>query len=90
MTKPKLSRIPDDSPVKLTAELPAEVHRDLIDYVRVLGNQLNQELEPARLIAPTLARFMATDRGFAKARKAVHSTPRQKTSGKRHEPPSDT
>lgn len=90
MTKLKLSAIPDDKPVKLTVELPADVHRDLIDYARVLGDQTNQELEPARLIAPMLARFMATDRGFAKARKAVDAAPRQKTSGKIHEPPSDT
>lgn len=90
MTKLKLSAIPDDKPVKLTVELPADVHRDLIDYARVLGNQTNQELEPARLIAPMLARFMATDRGFAKARKAVDAAPQQKTLGKMSEPPSDT
>jgi hypothetical protein len=90
MTKLKLSVIPDDKPFKLTVELPADVHPDLIDYARVLGNQTDQELEPARLIAPMLARFTATDRGFAKARKAVDAAPRQKVPGKANEPLSDT
>lgn len=75
MTKLKLSAIPDDKPVKLTVELPADVHRDLIDYASVLGHQIDQDLEPARLVAPMLARFMATDRGFAKARRELR-TPR--------------
>ena len=30
MAKLKLGAIPDDKPVKLTIELPAAVHRDLI------------------------------------------------------------
>jgi hypothetical protein len=30
--------------------------------------------DPGKLIAPMLARFMATDRGFAKLRRAVHSS----------------
>ena len=32
MAKLKLGAIPDDKPVKLTIELPAAVHRDLIAY----------------------------------------------------------
>ena len=70
MTKLKLGPIHDDKPVKLTVELPADIHRDLCDYATVLGQQFGQELEPARLVAPMLDRFMATDRGFAAARKA--------------------
>ncbi|TCP39585.1 DUF2274 domain-containing protein [Rhodovulum marinum] len=69
MTKLKLGVLPDDKPVKLTAELPADVHRDLCDYAAVLGQQTGQDLDPARLVAPMLARFMATDRGFARMRR---------------------
>ena len=69
MTKLKLGPIQDDKPVKLTVELPADVHRDLCDYAAVLGHQTGQALEPARLVAPMLDRFMSTDRGFAAARK---------------------
>jgi hypothetical protein len=64
--KLKLSAIPDDKPVKLTLELPAAIHRDLVAYAEVLGRQTGQKLEPAKLVAPMLARFMATDRAFAR------------------------
>jgi hypothetical protein len=78
MTKLKLGPIHDDKPVKLTVELPADIHRDLCDYAAVLGQQTGQDLEPARLVAPMLARFMATDRGFAAARKAGSQPSRKK------------
>jgi len=78
MTKLKLGAIHDDKPVKLTVELPADVHRDLCDYAAVLGHQTGQDLEPARLVAPMLDRFMATDRGFAAARKTGSRAHRKK------------
>jgi hypothetical protein len=70
MAKLKLTAIPDDKPVRLTVELPAGVHRDLITYAELLGRETSQTIEPAKLVAPMLARFIATDRGFAKARKS--------------------
>ncbi len=71
MAKLKLDTIPDDKPVKLTIELPAGVHRDLVAYAEVLGQQTEQRAsEPAKLIAPMLTRFMATDRAFAKLRRS--------------------
>ena len=70
MTKLKLGPLADDKPVKVTVELPASVHRDLIAYAEVLGRETGQPVkEPAKLIVPMIERFMATDRGFAKARK---------------------
>jgi hypothetical protein len=71
MTKLKLGAIVDDKPVRLTLELPADVHRDLVAYAEVLGRETGQTAEPAKLIAPMLARFMATDRAFAKARRSA-------------------
>ncbi|WP_184430793.1 DUF2274 domain-containing protein [Roseospira goensis] len=69
MTKLKLGPIPDDKPVKVALELPADVHRDLVAYADALARETGQTHEPAKLIAPMLARFMATDRAFAKRRK---------------------
>ena len=69
MTKLKLGAIPDDKPVKLTIDLPAELHRDLAAYAEVLARETGQTHEPAKLVAPMLSRFMATDRAFARARK---------------------
>lgn len=68
MSKLKLGAIPDDKPVKLTIELPADVHRELAAYAEVLGHETGKTHEPIKLIAPMLARFMATDRAFRKAR----------------------
>ena len=60
----------DDRPVKLTVELPAAVHRDLVAYAEVLGRASGQPAaDPAKLIVPMIERFMATDRAFAKARR---------------------
>ncbi|MER9291545.1 DUF2274 domain-containing protein [Mesorhizobium sp. M0510] len=70
MTKLKLGAISDDKPFKVSIELPAAVHRDLIADAEVLGRETGQPVgEPVRLIAPMIARFMATDRAFAKARR---------------------
>lgn len=69
MSKLKLGPLADDKPVRLTVELPAGTHRDLVAYADVLGRESAQPVEPAKLVAPMLARFMATDRGFAAARK---------------------
>jgi len=70
MTKLKLGPLADEKPVKLTVELPAEVHRDLVAYAEILGRHGSQPIpSPGRLIAAMLACFMATDRAFGKARR---------------------
>jgi hypothetical protein len=72
MAKLKLGTIEDERPVKLTVELPAAVHRDLIAYGQLLARELGHgAVEPAKLIGPMLGRFMAADRGFAKLRRAT-------------------
>jgi hypothetical protein len=72
--KLKLSGIPDDKPVKLTIELPAAVHRDLLAYGEILGQETGRCVEVVKLIAPMLARFMSTDRAFLKARREKQAT----------------
>ena len=66
----KLGLILDEKPAKLTVELPAAVHRDLIAYCDVLARETGQAVDPAQLVAPMLASFMSADRGFAKARRS--------------------
>ena len=78
MTKLKLGTLPDDKPVKLTIHLAAPVHRDLAAYAQALGRETGGgPIEPAKLIGPMLARFMATDRAFGKLRalRAGEQTP---------------
>ena len=72
MTKLKLSPLADTKPVKLTVELPATVHRDLVAYAEVLCRTTAQTvIDPAKLIVPMIERFMATDRAFKKARRGT-------------------
>ena len=71
MAKLKLGPIANQKPVKVTVELPAMLHRDLVAYGEALGREGGQvPVDPIRLIVPMLERFIATDRGFAKFRRA--------------------
>ena len=72
MAKLKLGALADDKPVKLTVELSAAVHRDLVAYGQALAHESGRgAVEPAKLVGPMLARFMATDRAFAKLRRSL-------------------
>ena len=68
MTKLKLAGIDDDKPVKVTVTLPATLHRNLVAYAELLAKETGKPVEPTKLIAPMLEKFIASDRGFAKAR----------------------
>ncbi|MGY4573705.1 DUF2274 domain-containing protein [Bradyrhizobium sp. USDA 3256] len=74
MTKLKIRSLPDERPVKINVELSASVHRDLVAYAEALARETGQPVnDPSKLIAPMLARFMASDRGFAKRRRIAPS-----------------
>lgn len=81
MSQLKLGPIAEDKPVKMAIELPASVHRDLLDYARAHSVQTGQNSAPEKLVAPMLARFMATDRGFAQARRQNAGTDAQPRKG---------
>lgn len=72
MTKLRISAIPDSRPVKLTIELPAEIHRDLLLYVELVsgtaGEPADTVTDAARLVPLMVGRFMETDRAFQKQR----------------------
>ncbi|QMW21608.1 DUF2274 domain-containing protein [Sandaracinobacteroides saxicola] len=69
MTKLKLGPLADDRPAKLTIELPASVHRDLMAYAAALAAETGgPPCAPEKLVAPMIERFMATDRGFRRHR----------------------
>lgn len=70
MSKLKLGTIEDDKPVKLTIELPAPIHRNLVAYAEAIGRESGQPApDPTKLVPPMVERFMATDRAFSKVRK---------------------
>lgn len=52
--------------------LRAELHRDLSAYAEVLARETAAPIsDPLKLIVPMLQRFIATDRGFARSRRAL-------------------
>jgi hypothetical protein len=72
MANLKLGRIADDKPVRVTVEIPAALHRDLVAYAEMLGQQQGQPIADSKqLIVPMLERFIATDRAF-KSRRNSH------------------
>lgn len=75
MSKLKLGAIADDKPVWVTHYLPPVVHRDLVAYADALARETGTVVEPVKLIAPMLERFMATDRAFSKARRTSPAAP---------------
>jgi hypothetical protein len=83
MGKLKLGPLEDDKPVKISVELPASVHRDLVAYAEAMAREAGQlPIEPGKLIAPMIERFMATDRAFLKVRRAVRQRPTGNTPSK--------
>jgi hypothetical protein len=72
MPKLKLGPILDDRPVKITVELPAELHRDLLAYAEALSRETGQQVEPTKLVGPMLTRFLASDRAFRSAGRPAH------------------
>ena len=56
--------------MRLTVELPASVHRDLLAYGEALGRESGSgAIEPSMLVGPMLARFIASAREFRRTRR---------------------
>jgi hypothetical protein len=70
MPKLKLAELQDDTPVKVTVELPGSVHRDLVAYGEALAAESGRKVEPAKLIVPMISRFMSTDRAFSRGKRS--------------------
>ncbi len=75
MTRLKLSDVTDGKPVKLTIEIPARLHRRLVEYGTVLNGGVPEDAPVPELLIPAMIeRFVASDRGFAKARRRTHAS----------------
>lgn len=72
MTKLKLGRITESKALKVTIELPAQLHEDLTAYAEVLGREQGEAInDPIKLIVPMIKRFIATDRAFSRVRRGM-------------------
>jgi hypothetical protein len=74
MTRLKLSDLANEKPVRVSVDLSAKLHRELVAYgVALNDGDAKGAPPPERLIAPMIARFIATDRSFAKSRKGAQA-----------------
>lgn len=72
MTRLKLADLADEKPVRLTVEMSARLHRELLAYAVALnGGEAKGAPSPERLIPPMVERFIATDRSYAKVRRSA-------------------
>lgn len=73
MTRLKLADLADEKPVRITVELSARLHRDLLAYaIAVNGSDAKGAPPIERIVPPMLDRFVSSDREFAKVRKGNH------------------
>ncbi|MFT8471297.1 DUF2274 domain-containing protein [Acetobacter persici] len=70
MTTLRITEIPDEKPVRMTVDLPADLHRDLVAYA-ALVSQNGQAVDPVRLLPHMIRGFIASDRGFRKLRQGA-------------------
>lgn len=72
MTRLKLEDLADEKPVRLTVEVSARLHRELLAYATALnGGDTKGAPTSERLIPPMIERFIATDRSYAKSRRTA-------------------
>ena len=72
MTRLKLADLADEKPVRLTVEVSARLHRELLTYAIALNDgDAKGAPAPEKLIPPMIDRFISTDRSYAKSRRAV-------------------
>ena len=72
MTRLKLSDLADEKPVRLTVEVSARLHRELVAYAAALNDgDAKGAPPPERLIPPMIERFIAADRSYAKTRRTA-------------------
>ncbi|KPH69224.1 DUF2274 domain-containing protein [Novosphingobium sp. ST904] len=68
MTTVRLAKLPDKKPIKITVQLPPELHGVLLDYAGAYAAAYGEEVPISELIAPILSAFLDGDRAFQKHR----------------------
>ncbi|MFA6124271.1 MAG: DUF2274 domain-containing protein [Sphingomonas sp.] len=71
MSDLKLARLPDRTPVKLTVSIAPDLQQALADYATIYQQTYGEAQTVAELVPHMLAVFLASDRGFAKAREGL-------------------
>jgi hypothetical protein len=67
----KLAKLPDRTPVKVTITVMPDLSRALADYAALYRDTYGEKADVVDLIPFMLDAFLASDRMFARARKAT-------------------
>lgn len=70
----RLAPIPDRTPAKLILALDPDTHAALADYAEIYRQAYGQEERAETLAAAMIESFLASDAGFKRARRALHTT----------------
>jgi len=70
----RLAPIPDRTQAKLTLALDPDTHAALVDYAAVYLQTYGHEERAETLAAAMIETFLASDAGFKRARRALHTT----------------
>lgn len=68
----RLDKLPDRTPVKITISADPELAAALADYAAIYRQTYGVEEKPETLIPAMLEKFLGSDAGFRRARKALH------------------
>lgn len=71
MTELKLARLPERTPVRVAISVAPDLQKALADYAAIYQQTYGEEQSIADLIPHMLAAFLASDRGFARAREGL-------------------
>ena len=71
MSKLKISSLQDEKPIRLTLDIPARLHRDLLAYSTILAREEGEKTaSPEKLIVPMVERFIKSDTVCARFKNA--------------------
>lgn len=71
----KLDPLPDRTPVRMTLSVSPELSAALSDYAEIYETTYGKPEKPEALIPHMLEAFLASDNGFKRARRALHTQP---------------
>ena len=69
----RLGQLPDRTPVRMSLSVDPELASALSDYAEIYRQTYGAEEKPEALIPAMIESFLASDAGFKRARRALHS-----------------
>jgi len=69
----RLGQLPDRTPVRMSLSVDPDLASALSDYAEIYRQTYGAEEKPEALIPAMIESFLASDAGFKRARRALHS-----------------